>query len=309
MTKSRVVFFGNERIATGTTTTGQTLTALIDKGYDVCAVVVSENGTTSRNTRELEVQRIASINNIPFYSPASLKDFLPQIQSFKADVGVLAAFGKMVPESIINSFPFGIINIHPSLLPKHRGSIPIESALLHGDAKTGVSIMHLVKKMDAGPVYAFSELPLNGHETKQALADQLLSIGSTMLVEILPDILSGAIVATSQDESCATYDQLISKNDGILDFTKPAVQLEREVRAFAEWPKSRTNIAGKDVVVTAAHFANTDQPTTGIGQAFIQNKELCIQTSDGIFVIDSLKPAGKSDMLSSAFLAGYGKNI
>jgi methionyl-tRNA formyltransferase len=196
----------------------------------------------------------------------------------------------------------GIINIHPSLLPKHRGPIPIESVILGGETKTGVSIMQLVKEMDAGPVYGHAELELQGDETKQALADQLVEIGGQMIVELLPGILDGSLVAVPQTEENATYDELISKADSLLDFTKPAVRLEREVRAFLEWPKSRTKIGEKDVVVTKAHVIDGNGKP---GELWRDGKEFGFYTSGGIFVIDTLKPAGKGEMTAQAFLAGY----
>lgn len=148
--------------------------------------------------------------------------------------------------------------------------------------------------MDAGPIYGQSEFELDGTETKQSLADQLIEVGKSMIIELLPGILDGSIIALPQDDSRATYDKLITKDDGMIDLGKPAIQLEREVRAYMEWPKSRTVLAGKEVIITKAHVAQTAEP-----------KQLVLKTAKDYIVIDRLKPAGKPEMSAQAFLAGY----
>jgi methionyl-tRNA formyltransferase len=302
MDKPRVVFFGNERLATGVSTNAPTLQALIDAGYDILAVVSHNEPTASRTQRALEVAEVAEKHSIPVLLPNKPAEIAEQLRQLKPDIGVLAAYGKIVPQSVIDIFPHGIINIHPSHLPKHRGPIPIESVILNGEAATAVSIMLLAKEMDAGPVYGRAEIELQGNETKQALADELLEIGGTMIVELLPGILDGSLVAVPQTDENASYDELITKADCLLDFSKPAARLEREVRAYLEWPKSRTTIGGKEVVITKAHVID------GVGEPgtlWKEAKQFGFYTSDGILVIDSLKPAGKGEMTAAAFLAGY----
>ena len=219
----------------------------------------------------------------------------------------------MVPVEIIALFPFGIVNVHPSRLPKHRGSIPIESVILYDEKETAVSLMSLAKAMDAGPVYAQSEAIRIEHDvTKQVLADHLAEVGANMLGVVLPKILSGDCTAQEQDHRLASYDERITKEDGFLNFSKSAVQLEREIRAYAEWPKSRTVIASKDVVITKAHVANGDElpgEKHANGDVFVSHKQLCIQTAEGVLVVDELKPAGKQAMSGQAFLAGYGQSL
>ncbi len=304
-TKPRVIFFGNERIATAVNTACLTLTKLVEDGYEVMAVVVNNEISASRNRRELEIADVAARYEIPVLAPKKPSDSIDQLKSYTADVGVLVAYGRIVPQSLIDIFPAGIVNIHPSLLPLHRGSTPIESVLLSGERKTGVSLMRLSSVMDAGDVYAYSELALHGRETKQELADTLLDLGSEMLVSILPRIVDGEIIGRPQDDRGATYDGMITKKHGSIDLTKPATQLEREIRAYAGWPGSHTVVAGKDVVVTAAHVAYNSVENVDKKTIFIANKQLCLQTADGILVIDELKPAGKSAMPASAFLAGH----
>ena len=163
----KVVFFGNERIATGVTTECPTLHKLIQNGFNVAAVVVHHEAKASRKQRVLEIADMAARYEIPVLSPSKPSDIIADLKKLQPTIGVLVAYGKIVPENIIDIFPAGIINIHPSLLPLHRGSTPIESVILGGERKTGVSLMRLAKKMDAGDVYAYSEYELAGNETKQ----------------------------------------------------------------------------------------------------------------------------------------------
>lgn len=301
-----IIFFGNERIATGVSTATPILHALIENGYTIAAIVANYERGVSRDTRDLEVAEVAKKYHIPVLLPDKLSTIAQQLKDFQATAGVLVAYGKIVPKSIIDIFPRGIINIHPSLLPKHRGPTPLESVILDGSSVTGVSVMQLVKAMDAGPIYAQSETTLTGQETKQELADSLLEISRAMLIEVLPGILSEEVVARPQNDAEATYDKLIAKEDGRLDWSKPAEQLEREIRAYLEWPKSKTTLGSLSVVVTAAHVeAGSGTP----GALWQQPKKMGVYTTHDILAIDKLKPAGKQEMSIKAFLAGYGNKI
>lgn len=299
----KILFFGNERLATGVTTTAPALRALIGHGYDVAAIVVAQADTgKSRQSRPLEVAAVAKQHNIPLLSPIDLVAARDELAAYGAGAAVLVAYGKIVPPEVLAVFPAGIINIHPSLLPLHRGSTPVESVILGGPRETGVSLMKLSEKTDAGPVYAQETLPLSGKETKQALADKLSAIGTDMLLNNFPAITDGSLEPTLQDETGASLDPHISKADGVIDWSKPASRLEREVRAYAGWPRSRTSLGGTGVIIIAAH-ASEGSGTPGSLQ--IDGKQLGIYCEQGMLVITSLIPAGKREMPAEAFLAGY----
>ncbi len=303
MDPARLVFFGNERLATGVASTAPVLQALVAAGYEVAAVVVSQNDPTqSRKTRPLEIASVAEQLGIPLLSPTKLTDIKEQLETFGAQAGILVAYGKLVPREVIDIFPRGIINIHPSLLPKRRGSTPIESVILDGIKETGVSLMQLVKEMDAGPVYAQQIVPIKGDETKQALADLLLNVGKDLLLKYLPSILDGNTTSNPQDKLEATYDKQIKKDVGTLEATKPAKQLEREVRAYAGWPRSRVKLGTTEVIVTKAHVADISGT---VGTLWLQDKQLGIHCAEGTLIIDALIPPGKKEMSAAAFLAGY----
>ncbi len=302
MAGPKLVFFGNERLATGVKTTAPTLQALIAADYDIVSVVSHYSGSTSRNNRDLEIAAVAEATGIPMLLPHKPTEVTDQLAAYGAEAAVLVAYGKIIPQSIIDIFPRGIINIHPSLLPLHRGPTPVESVILEGPTETGVSIMQLVREMDAGPVYGQTAYNLDGSESKSELAKRLLEAGSALLLELLPDILNGSLQPIPQDEARATYDGLISKKQSWLDFNKPARQLEREVRAYLAWPQSRTEFSRKEVVVTAASVIDGQGEP---GSVWRDGKRFGFYTTDGILIIDRLKPSGKQEMSAEAFLAGY----
>jgi methionyl-tRNA formyltransferase len=303
-----IVFFGNERLATGVETTAPTLTRLIESGYNVAAVVASNDVSTSRKQRQLEVSEVAKAYNIPVFLPKNLSEIRDTLLELNAEAAILVAYGKMIPQPFIDMFPRGIVNIHPSLLPLHRGPTPIESVILNGEEVTGVSLMRLAKEMDAGPIYAQEKIKLRGSESKQQLASTLLKLGGDMLLDTLPGILKGNIEPEPQNDSKATYDRLISKKDGVLDWKKPAQQLVREVRAYSHWPGSYTSLAGKDVIITKAHAQQNDSQNQNKPPGTIEISkagDILVTSKDGVVVIDYLKPAGKKEMPATAFVAGH----
>jgi len=304
---STLIFFGNERLSSGFSPTGApTLQALIDNGYHIAAVIAHHEEARSRKKRPLEIEAVAHAHNIPVLLPERPADIIDDIRAFRADAAVLVAYGKIIPQSIIDVFPKGIINIHPSLLPQYRGPIPIEQAILDGVPETGVSIMQLVKAMDAGPVFAQEKIALTGKESKQELTEKLLALGGELLIQHLPVILEGNLTPTPQDESKATFCQLINKQDSILDFNLPAEQLERAIRAFAIWPQSRArlriNDADFDIIITAAQAVKRTIPE---GIAVVDNNQLFIGTAKGALSVTTLKVPGKNEMPIAAFIRGY----
>ena len=306
-TSQKILFFGNERLATGVGSTAPTFRALLASGYEIAALISSYTQARSRRNREPEIHEVARQHNIPIISPKRMSDIHDDIKKMDAVIGVLVAFGKIVPQSTIDLFPRGIINLHPSLLPEHRGSTPIESVILRGENKTGVSIMRLEAKMDAGPIYGQKTVQLKGSETKQHLADRLLQLGSEMIIEVLPDILSGKLEPKIQDESASSYDQPIQKQDGVIDWTNSAEAIERQIRAFHEWPQSKAVLNGLEVIITKGH-AIDKQPKDQLPGSITLATEapyITIATGTGLISIESLKPLGKNIMPAQAFLAGY----
>lgn len=291
-----IVFFGNERLTSGIKSTdAPLLRGLIEYGYTVAAVVSHHTDSNSRNNRPLEVAEVAKAHNIPVLLPNKPSEIINQLKSYNAEAAVLVAYGKIIPQSVIDIFPKGIINIHPSLLPKYRGPTPIEAAIRNGDSSTGVSIMQLTAGMDEGPVFAQEIVPLKGTETKFELYDVLSQKSAELLFYTLPRILDGTLKPTPQNDTEATYCSLLKKEDGRLNLSElTAAEAERTVRAFLGFPKTKLTFGTHTIIVTKAHVSQT------------QKTPLDFICRDGAyFSVDELiAPSGRS-MTGQAFLQGY----
>ncbi|HEY6736457.1 MAG TPA: methionyl-tRNA formyltransferase [Candidatus Saccharimonadia bacterium] len=294
----QLIFFGTDAISL------PSLVRLIAEDYPLIGVVTKPDAPTGRGRHITApaVKRLAEANGIPVFQPAKVAELLPLFERLRPSAGVVVAFGKIIPQSVIDCFPKGLVNVHPSLLPRWRGPSPIEHTILAGDDVTGVTLMQIEAGVDTGPTYTDVHLQLTGQETRLTLLEQLAEMGADLLAADLGAILAGTIAPVPQDSTAATTSRLLSKADGQLDWHKPAQQLEREVRAFLGWPGSRTTLAGRDVIITAAHVLETSGTP---GQAYVTpSQELAVYASPGSLVIDRLKPAGKGEMSGTAFLRG-----
>ena len=294
MTKTlpKIVFFGTENYSL------ITLKALVESNFNVICVVTKPDAKHGRGHKLVEppVKTFAKSHNIPVLQPNKVGEITDYIKQVQPVTGILVAYGKIIPQSVIDLFTPGIINVHPSLLPKYRGPSPIESAIANQDTETGVSIMRLDDKMDAGPVYAQTRQALTGRETKPELYNQLFHDGSALLTKILPDIVGGSLQAVPQNHSAATYCQLLHKDISHLDpETMNAAEADAHVRAYLEFPRSRLKINNVELIITKAH--------TGTSPL----SPLDVQCADGNWlVIDELiSPTSGKKMTAEAFLRGH----
>jgi methionyl-tRNA formyltransferase len=308
MTKPSVVFFGTGPVA------AKSLELLLDH-CEVEAVITKPKPPHHRGA--FPVADIANNNNLKTYEVTDKKSLSALVGSakFESHIGVLIDFGIIVSQDVIDNFEKGIINSHFSLLPEWRGADPITFSILSGQRKTGVSLMLLVESMDEGPLLAVGVKELDGTETVTDLTNELIHLSDALLKKELPRYLSGESQGVEQSKmsemipnypSKPSYSRKIAKQDGILDFSKTAEVLEREIRAFADWPKSRMNLNGIEIVVESAHI--TKRSGTPGDYEFSKN-ELVVFCEQDALSIDSVKPAGKSSMPISAFLAGYRKKL
>jgi methionyl-tRNA formyltransferase len=294
MKKIKLIFFGNEQLAQGI----KAKTVLFDTlqsndQFEICAIIL----TNPNHRKPYAIEKAAKAANIPVYFSKNNDEILSIINEYKADVAVLASFGKIIPEKIINAFPAGIINIHPSLLPKYRGTTPIESALLNGDSETGVSVMRLAKAMDAGAILAQKTVKITPETTKQDLYEALAQAGASALVDVLPGVVAKNAPETAQDDAQATFTTPLSKSQSQLQpALKTALTLSNEVRAFAGFPKSRLTLLDIPCVITRAHVANS--PITELDQKCADDKYL---------IIDQLIPENSKPMDAKSFLNGHKK--
>ena len=294
MTKTlpKIVFFGTENYSL------ITLKALVESNFNVICVVTKHDTKRGRGHKLVEppVKVFAKSHNIPVLQPNKVGEITEYIKQVQPVTGILVAYGKIIPQSVIDLFTPGIINVHPSLLPKYRGPSPIESAIANQDAETGVSIMQLDDKMDAGPIYAQTQQTLTGKETKPELYNQLFHDGSALLTKILPDIVGGSLQAVPQNHSAATYCQLLHKDASWIDpKTMTTAEADAHVRAYLGFPRSRLKINNVGLIITKAH--------TGTSPL----SPLDVQCADGNWlVIDELiSPTSGKKMTAEAFLRGH----
>jgi len=286
-----IVFFGTEEHSL------IALRGLVEAGLPVAAVVTKPDAAKGRGKKLTApaVKVYAETHNIPVWQPTRLKEITEDIQKLDNPVGVLVSYGKIIPKKTLELFTPGIINVHPSLLPKYRGPSPIESAIVNRDNKTGVTIMCLVSAMDAGPIYQQVPYALDFTETKPELYDTLFTLGTNLLVSKLPAILSGELQPIPQDDSEATYCALLSKEDGNLDLTALTPgEAEARVRAYLGYPRTRATIGNHTIIITKAHGVMT------------QKTPLDLVCANGAFLsVDELiAPSGKT-MSAADFLHGY----
>ncbi len=297
---ARLIFFGNERLANAVEETGVILQSLLDAGHEVTHLIINKHDRVSRNKKQDKVVEIAQANEIEVIDHWDEQQIIELAK--QSDAGVLASFGKIIKNDVIEAFPHGIINIHPSLLPRYRGTTPIESTIMSDDAVAGVSVMALAAKMDAGNVYAAAEHEIRGNETKQELYEVLAQKGAGLLAEHLPEILSGKNKGTPQDDENATFTKMIIKSDGLIDWDQPAEAIEKRVRAFTGWPGSKAEIAGYDLILTQVTVSDVSGTP---GEYEIVDKQIVVACGSGSIVVQKLKPAGKGEMTAEAFLAGH----
>lgn len=294
----KVVFFGTDQFSV------PSLRELIDKKIEVAAVVTKPDAPSGRGKKLIKppVAEIAEQNGIIVYQPEKLDEkFIGQLKQIGPNIGVLVSYGKILPKEIIEIFRHGIVNVHPSLLPKYRGPSPIESAILNGDTETGVSLMKLDSGMDSGPVYLQESVKLNNTETRPELYNNLAELGAKMLVENLDDIVSGQLNPKEQNDDDVSISKLISKADGLLDkenLNQPAENIERMVRAYKEWPAVR--LEDNSQIIGAKIASEKLQP----GEIRTEGGRMLIGTGTDAIEVLRLKPSGKNEMRVEDYLRG-----
>lgn len=279
------------------------LRSLVESGYDVAAVYCQPPLPAGRGHSVVAspVHQYADSVGIPVHTPKSLRSEETQatFQAHEADIAVVAAYGLILPKVILDAPRLGCINIHASILPRWRGAAPIQRAILAGDSTTGVTIMQMDEGLDTGDMILWDTIAITPETTANVLHDQLSKLGATLLMQALPEILEGRHVATQQPETGVTYAHKLSKSESQLDWTKPANELERQIRAFHPWPG--TFFIHNDVIlkVSRAEIApQSGQP----GQVF---DGLTIACGDKSLKITSIQKPGGKWMSADDFLRGY----
>ena len=292
---------------------------LLPSGYEIVTVVTRIDKPSGRG-RELvysPVKRAALEYGLPVWQPGSLKKpaTIEALAAYKADLYIIAAFGQILPQAVLDQPRYGTLNIHASLLPKYRGPDPIAETILQGDAETGVSIMLLDAGVDTGPVLLQQTIPVADDETTGSLTLKLANLGAQALLEALPQWVAGDIILQPQDETHATHTRMLRKEDGHIQWEKPAAVLARQVRAYTPWPGSYTYWNGKLLKIIGASSlqveveADNNKPGLVTRHSEAGHEVLAIVTGSGLLLVRQLQLEGKKAMSAEEFLRGYAQII
>ena len=292
----RVVFMGTPDFAL------KPLQALIDNCHVVCVVTkVDAYVGRKKVLTPSPVANLASANNIPVLKLKSIKKEYQQIIDYKPDIIITCAYGKIIPKVLIDYPKFGCVNIHASLLPKYRGSAPIQWALINGEKITGITLMYMDEFMDTGDIIAKSTYEIKDEDNVEDLFNVLSTLGCDLLMNNLDDIINNKVHRIKQNEEEATYAPMITREMEELDFNYPAKDLYNKIRAFSPYPLTKTTICNEEVKIIKAHY--TDEDATP-NKLYVTKNSLGIGTKKGIIYLDIVKPVGKNSMAIKDYLNG-----
>lgn len=304
----KIVFFGTSDFST------PSLEALLkDARFEVVAVVTKPDAPIGRHQTLTPppVKVIAQEHDIPVFQFEKVKteetyEILKRVQNDKdVDAYVVVSYGKIIPQRILDLPKRGAINVHGSLLPLHRGASCVQAAIAEGDQKTGVTVMLMDAEMDHGDILAQKEIEIGSEETGGELHDRLSQLGAAALPDVLAGYLDGKITPQPQDHSQATYCKLLSREDGKLDWSKPAAELERLVRAYNPWPGTWTAWDGRRIKIIKLETGNWKELEKRIGEPQIVQNKLLVVCGDGAAIeILELQPEGKRVMTAKEFIVG-----
>lgn len=302
MRNERIVFFGTPAFAVGI------LKMLLDENYNVVAAVSQPDRPVGRKHKieKTPVKVLCEEYGIPCLQMDHLKEEADKVLAYEPDVIVTCAYGQIVPSSILEYPRLGCINIHPSLLPKYRGGAPMHFAILNGDDVTGVSLMEMTAKMDAGKVYAQVELPIGKDETEAELEPRLLEASVALLKENLPLYLDGKLPGVEQDESKVTFCHNISREMEMVSFQKEEIHtLYNHIRGLIDWPVPYGVVDGKRVKFYAVRMEETDSGKPSGEILGFEDHAMRVAADGGVIRVLELQMEGKKRMSADAFANGY----
>ncbi len=316
----KIVFMGTPDFAVGA------LKALIEAGHEITAVVTQPDKPKGRSGQLVytPVKECALQHNIPVFQPKKIKtqEAIEELKKYSADIYVVAAFGQILSQEILDMPPYGCLNIHASLLPKYRGASPIQNVILNGEEKTGITIMQMNAGLDTGDMLYKKELDIDRKDTFETLHDKLMVLGGEAIVEALPLLEEGSLIPEPQDESLSCYAPLIMKEMGRIDFTKSAYDIELQVRGMNPWPSAFTTYHGKQLKIWEAVAEEPDSLVCDCdaqdgfrdgadnccddcGEILQVSKDsVVISTGKGILKVYSMQLEGKKRMSTHDFLLG-----
>lgn len=302
----KIIFMGTPDFSVGT------LEALVEAGHDVVLAVTQPDKPKGRG-KEMQftpVKECAFKYNIPVFQPRKVREAecIEELRKYNADIMVVVAFGQILPKEILEMTPYGCVNVHASLLPKYRGSAPIQWAIIDGETVTGVTTMQMDEGIDTGDMLLKTEIPIDAKETGGSLFDKLMTAGAKLCVETLEGLQKKTITPIPQGETTTAYAKMLDKQLGNIDWSKSAIAIERLIRGLTPWPSAYTDWNGK---VMKIWDAEVDFDTVETGEAKpgtivkVEKDAFYVQTGDGVLKICELQIPGKKRMDAGAFLRGY----
>lgn len=303
---TRVIFMGTPEFACSI------LQTLIDEKYNVVAVVSQPDKKVGRAQvlTPTPVKQLALKYDIPVVQPVSIKTEYQDVLAYEPDLIVTCAYGQIVPEVVLKAPKLGCVNVHASLLPRLRGGAPIHKSIMYGEEKTGITLMYMAKKMDAGDMLAKRETKILDEDTVGSLHDRLMELGSQIIIEELPRLIKGELKGEPQNEAEATFAYNVSKEEEFVDFTKSHQDIYNHIRSLIPWPVSYGIVKGKKMKfwgVVKGDVVTNDTPSgTIVG---FEDKGMKIKAGEGYLYISEMQLEGKSKMKAKDFFNGAGKAL
>ena len=299
----RVIFMGTPDFSVGT------LEALVQAGHEVVLAVTQPDKPKGRGGKMqyTPVKEKALEYDIPVFQPVKVreKSCVEKLDSYKADVMVVVAFGQILPREILELTPYGCINVHASLLPKYRGAAPIQWSIIDGETVTGVTTMQMDEGLDTGDILLKTEVPLEPDETGGSLHDKLSAAGAKLCVETLKALEEKTVTPEKQGETPTKYARMLDKELGKIDWTKDAASIERLVRGLNPWPSAYTSWEGKTMKIWSAEVVDRESKAPCGTVAEVTKTDFSVQTGKGLLKVTELQIPGKKRMAADAFLRGY----
>jgi methionyl-tRNA formyltransferase len=288
------------------------LQSLMSNQYDIIAVYTQPDKKTGRGQQLMpcSVKQFAVSHGLRVVQPETFKnaEAVFALEELQPDIIIVAAYGQILPDSVLRIPEYNCINIHPSLLPKYRGPSPVAAAILNSDVTTGVTIMLIEKNVDSGQILSQKEISVNGDDTTESLSEKLAKLGAELLIETIPTWIAGKIQPRIQDETRASYTRMEAREDGRLDWNLPAAQLWRRVRAYYPWPGCFTEWKGVRLkIIKAVPLNEIEVGKIGEVVALPRTGEarVAVRTTDGLLGLTTVQLEGKREISAGDFLAGH----
>ena len=287
------------------------LKKIAEAGYDIEAVFTQPDRQKGRGKKvafsDVKTAAIELGLEDKIYQPEKLREaeYVEILKNIVPDLIVVAAYGQILSQEILDIPRLGCVNIHASLLPKYRGASPIEASIMNGDEKTGITIMYMAKGLDTGDIITKGELPIEADDTTESLTAKLSVLGAELIVDTIPHLADGTAERVPQNDEESCYAGKLDKDMGNLDFSRPAIELERLIRALNPWPCAFSTLDGKSLKIFGARVEESDSDATPGTVINVTKKLITVRCGEGALTITKLQPEGKKPMDTVAFLNGY----